>query len=67
MKDKWYSKRFAYTVISFACPFIAFITIYVYQSIAHGDFWASLNLEDDADRAAGVIMGFSEIVQMIIV
>jgi len=53
-----------YGVLSIACPIVAVASAIIFQSIAHSDFWNSLNSQDDADRTAGAMMAFSEFITL---
>ncbi len=63
MKQQRPSKHIVYAVLSLASPIIAFLATLTYQSIADSAFWSSITTEENA---AGAMMAFVEIVQLIL-
>src|SRR5262245_37155055 len=66
MKVRYPSNHLIYSISSIVCPFLAFIAIWTYQSMAHSEFWKSISSGQDPDHAAGAMMAFVEVVQMIV-
>ena len=67
MKAQYISKHLIYAIASIACPVLALIGIYIYQSIANAEFWTSLTPGQSPDNVAGAMMAFTELVQIIVV
>jgi hypothetical protein len=65
MKAQSPSKYRNYAIASIACPVLAFIGTYLYQSITYAEFWTSLTPGQEPDNVAGAMMALSEAVQMI--
>lgn len=57
-------KHLIYTLISFACPVIAFLMVIAYQSVAHAHDWEGIAQDSDSG-AAGALLMFAEIVQIV--
>ena len=57
-----------YGLLSMACPIITLGIVVIWQRIAHADFWNSVlaNTEDDANRHAGALMAYTEVVTQIL-
>jgi hypothetical protein len=58
------SRRFRYDIASIVSPFLAFAIVYLYHQFCHSDFWGSIDLADDAGRAAGAMMACAEVMQL---
>ncbi len=67
MKAQSPFKDLIYAITSIACPVLAFIGTYIYQSIANAEFWTSLTPGQSTDNVAGAMMAFSEVVELIVV
>jgi hypothetical protein len=63
MREQRFPKYVVYAVLSLAPPIIAFLATLTYQSVANSAFWSSITPEYSA---AGAMMGFAEIVQLIL-
>ena len=55
-----------YALISFACPFVAFAIIGIYQEYEYAEFWQSLVPGNDASNNAGAMMAFAGVIEMIL-
>jgi len=62
MREQRFPKYVVYAVLSLASPIIAFLATLAYQSVTNSAFWSSITTEENA---AGAMMAFAEVVQLI--
>ena len=63
----WLKRAYAiYGIASIACPFLVGLTVILLYGSAHSAFWTDVlsHPEDDSNRSAGAMVGFSEFLAM---
>ena len=65
MKIRKFSSHIVYAILSIASPIMAIAGIIIFQSIAHSDFWGSIDTTVDSDRIAGAMMAISEVANLL--
>src|SRR6201999_3109601 len=64
VEGKRHKAPLRFGIASISCPVLTVLCVRTYQQIAHARFWQAINTTDDADRAAAMMMGVSEVVQL---
>jgi hypothetical protein len=65
MRKQGFRKHIIFAVLSVACPVIAFSSTLIYQYLVNSNFWNSLSDKEGTTDAAGAMMAFAEVIELI--
>lgn len=61
------SKNNLHLIASILSPFISYVGVYIYHSVANASFWLSEHPLEDSSHTSGALMAISEVMEIVLV